>query len=45
MLEGYFVAFRSVGLPIRTEDYADPHSPNDLADPSRIRPGPILITP
>lgn len=27
MQEGYFVAFRSVGLPIRTEDYADPHSP------------------
>jgi hypothetical protein len=27
MQEGYFVAFRNVGLPIRTEDYDNPHSP------------------
>lgn len=27
MQEGYFSAFRSVGLPIRKEDYRDPWSP------------------
>ena len=27
MQEGYFVAFRNVGLPIRTEDYENPFSP------------------
>ncbi|GAA4601068.1 hypothetical protein BJY16_003749 [Actinoplanes octamycinicus] len=27
MQEGYFVSFRNVGLPIRTEDYANPFSP------------------
>ncbi|BCJ45957.1 hypothetical protein GCM10010168_49050 [Actinoplanes ianthinogenes] len=27
MQEGYFVAFRNVGLPIRTEDYEKPWSP------------------
>jgi len=27
MQEGYFAAFRSVGLPVHTDDYANPYSP------------------
>ncbi|MDH4085245.1 MAG: hypothetical protein OEV99_14220 [Nitrospira sp.] len=27
MQEGYFVAFRSVGMPIKSEDFANPWSP------------------
>ena len=27
MQEGYFAAFRSIGLPIHKEDYAHPYSP------------------
>jgi hypothetical protein len=45
MQEGYFVAFRNVGLPIRTEDYDNPHSPigvnlnKDRRTPRRPRRG------
>jgi hypothetical protein len=44
MQEGYFVAFRSVGLPIHKDDYARPWSPLG-APPAPLAPAPEPVDP
>jgi hypothetical protein len=43
MQEGYFIAFRSVGLPIRAEDFDNPWSPS--GDSAQVPPTPDRTDP